>query len=147
MFYLGRTLWPFYVFWPDSGSPPALPLTVLYPLIYLSWRLHCLEEKQNAAREEKAKKQSFCLGQGKAPEEVISERWFSRCAGWRKGREEPHAEKCRRGKPRSAVLAGEIITVITQTWTQSRQRIVPGMCFLTSGSGWFHLGDWNFFSF
>lgn len=77
------------------------------------------EEKQNAARREKAKKQCFCLGQGKVPEEVTSEQWFSRCAEWGKGWEEAHAERIAQGaKHRSAVLARKRIALITQTWNQ-----------------------------
>lgn len=69
----------------------------------------------------KAKKLSFCLGQGKAPEEVASQQGFSRCVGCGEVGEEALAERTAQGaKHCPTELARKIIAIITQTWNQLR---------------------------
>ena len=73
------------------------------------------------------------------------EQGFSRRIGCGEVWEEALAERTAQGaKHCPTVLARKIIALTTQTWNQLHKCLVSGTFFPTSGSEWFHLGDWNF---
>lgn len=131
-----------HVFWPVSSHSSSLPLTVFAPPSISPW----LKHGQNKMLQDRGKLRS-CLsawGKGRHLRRWPLSRVQQVCGMWVVWEEALAERTAQDAQHCPTVLARKIIALITQTWNQLHKCVIFGTFFPTSGSEWFHLGDWNF---